>query len=67
MQMIANKDFAHVEFDSLRELIESLPLAGGDSGLAASRLSKVQRYLRSNEMGAARYELQLLHDCLQSC
>ena len=66
-QMISGKDFTSGDLDGLRVLIESVPMAGGESGLAASRLSKVQRYLRSNELGAARYELQMLLDCLQSC
>jgi hypothetical protein len=66
-QMTSGKHFTSGDLDGLRVLIESWPMAGSESGLAASRLCKAQRYLRSNELGAARYELQLLLDCLQSC
>jgi len=66
MQMLEAKSFAHAEFDRLRVSLDSLRLAGGESSFAASRLSQARRYLRSNELGAARYELQLLHDCLRS-
>jgi hypothetical protein len=67
MQKLSAKDFASGEFDNLRVLIGSLPHPGGGSSLAESHLSKALRYLRSNEVGAARYELQLLLECLQAC
>jgi hypothetical protein len=51
---------AGTEFDNLRTLIESLPAATSNFGLAMNRLRSVQRYLSSDEIGAARYELRLL-------
>lgn len=66
-QIIKGQDFTNDDLDSLQGLIGSLPTTGAESDLAASRLCKAQRYLRSNERGAARYELQLLLDRLQSC
>jgi hypothetical protein len=67
MQTLSGKDLATMEFDNLRTLIESLPLASSDFSLAGNYLRKAQRYLRSNEIGAALYELRLLLDCLQCC
>lgn len=43
----------------LEELLESLPLATAEYGSAKCRLRNAQRYLRANEIGAARYELRL--------
>ena len=67
MQVLSGKDVASMEFDNLRTLVESLPLSGNDCPLVANYLRKAQRYLRSNEEGAARYELRLLLEYLQSC
>ena len=64
MQRLSNKERAADELDNLRTLIESLPLASGDFGVAMNRLRNAQRYLRSDEIGAARYELRLLFGCL---
>ena len=41
-------------------LLESLPLSTSEFGLAMNRLNNARRYLKSNECGAARYELRLL-------
>ena len=55
-------DARHVgdELDILRAMIMSLPMASDDFCLAINRLRNAQRYLSSNETGAARYELRLL-------
>ena len=49
----------------LRALLESLPLATDEFALAARRLQNADRYLRSRERGAARYELRLLDGSLK--
>ena len=67
MQTLSGKDFASVEIDKLRTTIESLPPASAEFRLASSYLRKAQRYLRSDEVGAALYELRLLLGCLQCC
>jgi len=48
------------EIENLREIIESLPLSTAESSLAMNRLRNAQRYLSSDELGAARCELRLL-------
>ena len=60
MQRLSDKERAAHDVDNLRTLFESLPLASGEFGLAVNRLQNAQRYLRSDEIGAARYELRLL-------
>jgi hypothetical protein len=67
LQILSSKDFARTEVDHLRTLVESLPPDNTSSGLAANYLSKAQRYLHSNEIGAAMYELRLLLGWLQCC
>jgi hypothetical protein len=48
------------DFEQLRRLLESLPLASAEYSVAVNRLTNAQNYLRSGEHGAARYELHLL-------
>jgi len=67
LQMFSSKDFMETRVDHLQTLIESLPPDNSNSGLAANYLSKARRYLRSNEVGAAVYELRLLRGWLQYC
>ena len=47
-------------FDETQMLLEALPLNTDEFGLAANRLRNASRYLRSQELGAAGYELRLL-------
>ena len=44
----------------LQRLLEALPLSTEEFGLATNRLRNTSRYLRSQERGAARYELKML-------
>jgi hypothetical protein len=48
------------ELHKLRTMIESLPLTSGEFCVAVNRLRNAQRYLCSDEIGAASYELRLL-------
>jgi hypothetical protein len=54
------------DFEQLRRLLESLPLASGDYCVAVNRLTNAQNYLRSGEQGAARYELHMLLRSLET-
>lgn len=42
----------------LKQLLEALPFSTAEFGLATNRLRNASRYLRSQERGAARYELK---------
>ena len=44
----------------LKQLLEALPFSTAEFGLATNRLRNASRYLRSQERGAARYELKML-------
>lgn len=48
------------EVDQLEGLLQSLPLASNDYGIAINRLSNARRYLQSTETGAACWELNIL-------
>jgi len=48
------------DFEQIRQLLEALPLASAEFGLAVNRLTNARHYLHSGEYGAARYELHLL-------
>ena len=56
----AQADNLVAEFDSIRLLLETLPLATAEFSLAVNRLANARHYLESGEYGAARYELRLL-------
>ena len=60
MQKLSDITRAAVEFENLREIFESLPLSTAEYSLAMNRLRNAQRYLTSDELGAARCELRLL-------
>ncbi|MDA1051274.1 MAG: hypothetical protein O3C40_12450 [Planctomycetota bacterium] len=49
----------------VHQLLESLPMATGEFGLAINRLKNARRYLQSCERGAARWELASLLDGLR--
>lgn len=53
-------------FERIEELLESLPLASDAFNTATNRLKNARRYLRSDERGAARYEIQLLANSLRN-
>ena len=53
------------DFKQIRQMLEALPLASAEFGLAVNRLTNAQRYLHSGEYGAARYELRLLLGSLE--
>jgi len=44
----------------LKQLLEALPFSTAEFGLATNRLRNANRYLQSQERGAARYELKML-------
>ena len=44
----------------LGRILESLPLSTAEYGVAANRLENAGRYMRSEENGAASYELRML-------
>ncbi len=52
--------------DHLHALMETLPLSSDDFGIACNRLGNARRYLRSNERGAARWELNALASQLRN-
>jgi hypothetical protein len=60
MQRLSDTTCAAVEFENLREIIESLSLSTAEFSLAMNRLRNARRYLSSDELGAARCELRLL-------
>jgi len=48
------------EIEPIARFLECLPLATSEFDLARARLRNAYRYIRSNEIGAASYELRLL-------
>jgi hypothetical protein len=55
-----DNDGTVADLKQVRRLLEALPLATGEFGLAVNRLANAQRYLNAGEHGAAQYELRLL-------
>jgi len=55
-----SKDYLLSVISDTQIMIESLPLASGEYGAVSNRLRNARRYLRSDEQGAATYELRLL-------
>jgi hypothetical protein len=51
---------ARDDFAAVRSLLEALPLAADQFGLACTRLDNAHHYLRYTAPGAAWYELRLL-------
>jgi hypothetical protein len=51
--------------ERLRRLLEALPLATDEFGLAVNRLENARRYLLSGEYGAGCFELRLLLQSLE--
>ena len=65
MQTIAARPLMNGEFNRLRNLLAELPGSDDDPDRGERRLSRAQRYLRSDEVGSALYELKLLVGALQ--
>ena len=59
-------EVAQDDFAAIRSLLEALPLATNQFGLACTRLQNAQHYLRYTEPGAAWYELRLLASSLKN-
>jgi hypothetical protein len=57
---------AQDDFAAVRSMLEAMPLATDQFGLACTRLQNAQHYLQYTEPGAARYELRLLASSLKS-
>ena len=66
MQRSALCDQAIEDLNMVRCMLEALPLASEPFGVASNRLSSIQRYLQSSEVGAAQYELRLLTNQLKN-
>jgi hypothetical protein len=64
--MIERGKVPYDELDEVRSLLESLPLSTGEYGVAKNRLRNAQRYLTSQERGAARFELRMLAGSLRN-
>lgn len=52
--------------DEVLGMLETLPLSSYDFGIARNRLCNAQRYLSSNETGAAHWELRAMKQQLTS-
>jgi hypothetical protein len=48
-------------------LLEALPLGSGDFSRVSNNLKNAERYLQSNEHGAAAYELRMLTGAVRTC
>lgn len=65
VRKLTNEDAASAEVGQLQTLLETLPLSSDEFGIACNRLSNAQRYLQSNEAGAAHWELNALANQLR--
>jgi hypothetical protein len=65
MQNLSDGNRAADELDHLRTMIESLPLGAGEFCLAMNSIRNAERFLCSDEVGAAAYELRLLRGSLR--
>ena len=63
MQTISGREVVATEFSQIRDLFNQMP-ASVDTECSVSRLNRAQRYFRSDEVGSALYELQLLAQSL---
>ncbi|MCZ7526575.1 MAG: hypothetical protein M5U14_09490 [Acidimicrobiia bacterium] len=65
MNQVSLKRMDDGELYELQVLLETLPLSTDQFGLACVRLQNAQRYLVSEEHGAARWELNTLRQQLR--
>ena len=66
VRRVTGEGGASAEVNQLQTLLETLPLGSDEFGIACNRLRNAQRYLQSNEAGAARWELNALASQLRS-
>ncbi len=52
--------------DSIRGLLDCLPLDTVEYGLANLRIKNAERFLQSNEAGAAKFEIRMLKGSLKN-
>ena len=55
------------QLSEVQELLQALPLSSGDFSRVVNNLKNAQRYLQSQERGAAAYELRMLAGALRTC
>jgi len=55
------------ELTEVQGLLEALPLSSGDFCRMGNNLRNAERYMRSQEWGAASYELHMLAGALRNC
>jgi hypothetical protein len=55
------------QLGEVQALLEALPLSSGDFSRVANNLKNAERYLHSNEYGAAAYELRMLTGAVRTC
>src|SRR5262245_3388302 len=55
------------QLGEVQALLEALPLSSGDFSRVSNNLKNAERYLQSNECGAAAYELRLLTGAVRIC
>lgn len=60
LQRSCSSDAAIAQTHKIGELVDALPFATEQYGVAKNRLRNAVRYYQSNEIGAARYELRLV-------
>jgi hypothetical protein len=65
MQTIAHSGLVNNAFHQTRSVIDQLSASDCESKCSAVHLNRAQRFLRSDEVGSALYELQLLVSTLQ--
>lgn len=66
LRTLETRRAVQTEMEDLAGLLETLPLASNEFGLACTRVSNAQRYLDSAERGAARWELDAMVRQLKS-
>jgi hypothetical protein len=55
------------ELGEVQALLEALPLSSGDFCRVSNNLKNAQRYLQSQERGAAAYELRMIAGAVRTC
>ena len=65
-QQLGRGAIASHHADDLHAMLETLPISTDDFGIASNRIRNAQRYLASNELGAARWELNAMRQQLNS-
>ena len=55
------------QLSEVRALLEALPLSSGDFSRVLNNLKNAERYLQSNEHGAAAWELRMLTGAVRTC